>query len=570
MSVSEVGAMTQPPSPRPAGSAGKTADPAQTYDVAVLGGHLTAALLGAVLARQGVRVLLVPAPGEGDEPAGETTVPYTAEVFLLLAKRFQVPELAAFGLFPDLPGEVRATSGVKESLGFLYHRPGQAQDPGETVQFNVPGEHCEWHLDRPAVDRYARELAQRYGAALVPPEALLADAWTEVGGARVRTDDGRLYTARYLVDCAGGTSPLVRRAGDDPEPRLRHRSHVFAARMTGVTPWEQLDGSRGPGRGRPAPWSRGTVHHLFDGGWVQLVHFGNHEGSRNRETGVTLSLAPDFAARLDLPMDPEAAFRAVVDLFPGLRRQFAGARAVGRWTAEPVYQRTAARTHGDRWFALERTAGRNDMFLSRDVTTGMEVVHALAPALIEAVRHDDFSPEPFARVARFQSVLAEFNDDLLVAARTACGDFRLWNAFSRVWLLWQILAALSLKRARLDGESAADGDWTAVQDLERGGIWFHVPEGLRELISGSLAEIEAVRQGRADPASTADRIFASLRSAPFVPPLYAFGDPKARIYRFTFPKRLRMLLWVKTAAPADFRRLLTLDNVTAVTATGHR
>jgi FADH2 O2-dependent halogenase len=49
-----------------------------------------------------------------------------------------------------------------------------------------------------------------------------------------------------------------------------------------------------------------------------------------------------------------------------------------------------------------------------------------------------------------------------------------------------------------------------------------------------------------------------------VPPLYAFGDPAARYYRFTRSRRLMMLLWAKTTAPADFRRLLTTDNVTAV------
>jgi FADH2 O2-dependent halogenase len=561
--------MTYSPAPQPA----ETGPP---YDVAVLGGHLTAGLLATVLARQGVRVLVVPAPGDGAEPAGETTVPYTAEVFLLLAKRFQVPEIAAFGLFSDLPDRVRADSGIKDSLGFLYHHRGREQQPAETVQFNVPGEHCEWHLDRPSVDRYAMELALRYGATRVAGGAVLEDAWTEDDGALVRTTDGRVYRARYLVDCAGAASPLVRRTGDDPEPRLRHRSRVLAARMTGVTAWERLGG---PGdswaarlspwrRGSPSPWSQGTVHHLFDGGWVQVVHFGNHKGGRNRTTGVTLSLDPEHAARLDLPEDPEEAFRAVVADYPGLRRQFAGARTVGPWTDEPFYQRTAARTHGDRWFALERSAGRNDMFLSRDVTMGAEMVHVLAAALIDAVRRDDFSPEPFARAARFQDALAAYNDDLLAAARTACGDFRLWNAFSRVWLLWQILAALSLKRARLDCE-AAGGDWSAVEDFELGGIWFRVPDGLRELLERSLSEIEKVRGG-ADPGRAADRIFADLRRAPFVPPLYAFGDPGARVYRFTLPKRLRMLLWVNTAAPQDFRRLLTLDNVTSVSATASR
>ncbi|MTE21409.1 hypothetical protein F0L17_20290 [Streptomyces sp. TRM43335] len=545
----------------------RPADPADLYDVAVLGGTLSAGLLGTVLARQGLRVLLVGAPRDHTEPSGETTVPYTAEVFLLLAKRFEVPEIAAFGLFPDLPAQVRRSSGVKRSLGFLYHRPDLPQDPAESIQFNVPGEHAEWHLYRPVVDAYARTLAGRYGAAVVPPDTTAADAWTEERHGCVRTTDGRVYRARYLVDCMGAGSPLLRRhGGDDPRPRLGHRSAVYTAHMRGVTPFEEVRPLEG--YARATPWSHGTVHHLFEDGWLQLVRFDNHRENRDGVTGVTLSIDPERAA--DLPDDPERAFRAVIERYPDLARQFSGASTVRPWRTEPLWQRTAATTFGERWFALERTASRNDMFLSRDVTTGVELVHALASVLVPAVRRDDWSTEPFARIADFQEALVSYNDRLLRAARTACRDFRLWNAFSRVWLLWQILADLSLKRARLDCEHGPDRDWSAVEEFDLGGIWFRVPEGLRELIDRSLRLIGDVAEGRSEAEAAADAVFALLRREPFVPPLYDFGDPKARVYHFTLPKRLRMLWWVKTKAPSDFRRLLTRDNVTSVTSATSR
>lgn len=547
--------------------AARPADPAEKYDVAILGRTASAGLLGAVLSSQGLRVLMVGAAGDGSEPSGETTVPYTAEVFLLLAKRFGIPEIAAFGLFPDLPERVRATSGVKKSLGFLYHHRGRPQDPSESVQFNVPGEHSEWHLYRPDVDRYTVELAGRYGAALAAESALVSDAWIEDDEGRVRTTDGAVHRARFLVDCTGPDSPLVRRhGGDDAEPRLSHRSRVYAVHMRDVRPFEEVSPlARYP---KATSWSQGTVHHLFDGGWLQLVDFGNHPGSENPVTSVTLSLDPDRHA--DLPDDPAAAFRQVTGEYPDIARQLAGASPVGGWTERRLYQRTAATTYGERWFAMERTAARNDMFLSRDVTMGAEIVHALASALIPAVRRDEWSTEPFARIAKFQDVLGDYNDRLLSAARTACRDFQLWNAFSRVWLLWQILADLSLKRARLDCEAGPRPDWAAVEDFELGGIWFQTPRGLRELVERSMDTIDSVRDGRTSAHDAAARIFGELRREPFVPPLYSFGDPEARVYHFTFPKRLRMLLWVKTKAPTDFRRLLTRDNVTSVTSASSR
>ena len=63
----------------------------RTYDVAILGGHLATYSLATVLAKQGVDVVLVDADDEG-ALIGATTVPYTAEVFFLLGRRWGVPE----------------------------------------------------------------------------------------------------------------------------------------------------------------------------------------------------------------------------------------------------------------------------------------------------------------------------------------------------------------------------------------------------------------------------------------------------------------------------------------------
>ena len=97
-----------------------------------------------------------------------------------------------------------------------------------------------------------------------------------------------------------------------------------------------------------------------------------------------------------------------------------------------------------------------------------------------------------------------------------------------------------------------------------------MPRGLLGLLDRTFGALDDVRAGVRSPGQAADAIFADLRRADFVPPLYAFADPAARVYRFTMPKRLQMLWWVKTSAPEDFRRLLTRDNVTSVTSASSR
>ena len=535
------------------------ADPEEKYDVALTGAHLASNLLAAILARQGLRVLLVDSPADAATPAGETTVPYTAEVFFTLARRYGIPEIAAFGLTSELPDRIRRTSGVKHSLGFLYHRAGRPQNPRQTVQFNVPGEHCEWHPYRPDVDEYAHEVARRYGVQVPRHRRQLADATPLPGGGGVcvSTADGVRYRARYLVDAVGMDSPIIARlGGPDPVADLRTRSRVMIAHLSGVRRFEDLAPlEEYP---RATSWSAGTISHLFNGGSIQVAHFDNHPEAGTARASVAVSVDPEAFG--DLPKDPESAFRLLVDRFPHLRATFERAVATTGWSGDALWQRTVAQTVGSRHFLFERSAARNDMFLSRDVTMSAELVNALAPVLLEAARTDDWSPRRFAAVAAFQSELTAFNDRIIAACRTATRDFQLFNAFSRVWLLWSMLGALSLKSAR--NHALNDGDWSRTDRMTEGPYWFRLPVGLPELLEQTFAWTEEVREGRLTAQAAAGRIWRALDRARFVPPLYGFSDPDDRYYHFSFNRRLRAMAWTKTVAPAEFRTMLTRENVT--------
>ncbi|MFY1625621.1 NAD(P)/FAD-dependent oxidoreductase [Micromonospora sp. WMMD735] len=529
----------------------------EKFDVAILGTHLACSVLATVLARHGLRVVLVDAPGP-DEIAGETTVPYTAEVYFTLARRFDVPEIAGFGLTSLLPEHIRQTSGIKRSLGFLHHTAGREHDPRQAVQFNVPGEHAEWHPYRPHVDQHGLALARRYGAVLLPHRPSVADVTLGTDGVTLLLADGTHCRARCVVDGSGSASPLVRRLElDDPEPRLTMRSRVLAAHLTGVTPFEDcVDLTR---YDTATAFSKGTVSHVFAGGWIQVAHFDNGT-PHNPLAGVVASVDPVRFA--ELPNDPERAFRTLVARFPAIERCFTGATVSEGWQTGRPWQRTVSRTVGDRWLLFDRTASRNDLFLSRDLTMGGEMVHALAPVLIRAARHDDWSADSLRPVADFQERLIRFNDRLLSAARVATTDFGLWNAYSRVWLLWSMLSALSLKGTR--NECLTGGSWEALERADTGPRSFAVPRGLPELLDSVFDLMDDVRRGDLAAVTATERIFGLLRRAPIVPPVYRFADPKARYYHFSLDKRIRMLVWSKTIAPAEFRRVITKENLTNV------
>jgi len=81
------------------------------YDVAILGSGMAGGMLGAVLARNGVSVLLLDAATHPRFAVGESTIPYTSGMTRLIAARYQVPELRALSSFKGIKKHVSLNCG---------------------------------------------------------------------------------------------------------------------------------------------------------------------------------------------------------------------------------------------------------------------------------------------------------------------------------------------------------------------------------------------------------------------------------------------------------------------------
>ncbi|MHC3468728.1 NAD(P)/FAD-dependent oxidoreductase [Streptomyces sp. 7R007] len=543
--------------PRPAAAPAPGSSPARPlprHKVAVLGAHLGGSMLAAILARAGVDVVLVDSVHDTAIPAGETTVPYTAEVFELLARRYGVPELAALGHFGQLPESVRRTSGLKSSIGFVYARPGCRVRPHQVVQFNVPSEHGESHLYRPDVDAWVHRVAVAHGARAPRGRAALRDVRGEQGDFTVELADGSTVGAEFVVDMSGPDAPMLARLGPEPALRpLRHSSRVLTAHLRGVRP---LEGRVDPGPGG-TPWTGGTTQFVFPGGWIQLVPFGEDRTGEEALTSVAVSL--------DTKLWPQGSasaqedFQQLVRQFPDLAWQFEQATVVRPWTSAEPWQYAATAAAGPGFVVLDRSAVRCDFTLSRDVTLTAELVHEAAAHIIAAASDGDWSVSRFRTLESFQSNLIEHSERLLGTALTATTDFRLWNAFTRVWLLHSMFAALSLKRARNDALASAGraGQWRELGRPRGAGLWFPVYAGFVALFDDAERLARQVADGRLGAGAAAERIFGQMRDASFVPPLFGFGDPGDRYYSFTPLKRIKVLLWAKRRAPYLVQRVLT-------------
>src|SRR5882724_11894699 len=105
------------------------------FDIAILGTGIGGTLLGAILARHGVKVVLFEQGSHPRFAIGESTIPETTILLRLIARRYEVPEIAHLCNFQQVRTHVSSACGVKRNFSFCYHRSGEHHRPEETTQF---------------------------------------------------------------------------------------------------------------------------------------------------------------------------------------------------------------------------------------------------------------------------------------------------------------------------------------------------------------------------------------------------------------------------------------------------
>ncbi|MET8690816.1 tryptophan 7-halogenase [Streptomyces sp. NPDC004732] len=527
--------------------------PDDLYDVAILGAGMAGGMLGAVLARNGVKVLLIDAGVHPRFAVGESTIPYTSAMTRIVAERYRVPEIEALASFRGIQDKISPLSGRKQNFGFVYHREGQDQDPEEINQLVVPEwQRTESHLFRQDTDAFLFHLAVRYGATPLLGTRI-ADIETGPEGVLLRCDKGREHRARYLVDCGGFRSPVAEKFALREEPtRARHHSRSMFTHMVGVTPYDQAPSAAG--HKQPSPWHHGTLHHVFDGGWLWVIPFDNHEGALSPLCSVGLTL--DERAHPKGALEPQQEFEAFLARFPQIAEQFTGARTVRPWVSTGRLQYSSTHTVGERYCLTAHAAGFTDALYSRGLTNTLEVVNSLAWRLIEAAGDGDWSTERFAYIDRLQQGLYDVHDDLVYSSFVGFGHYDLWNAVLRVWESTSILPTMTVERAYR--RFMAGRDEQILRDLEQTttpGLPAPVGEDIRALLTFTRTTCQAVEAGEVAPAEAARRIFARVREAEFLPAPFALGDPATRCFEATPELLGQAVEWGRTQAPQHIAQL---------------
>ncbi len=423
------------------------------YDIAVIGSGIGGSTLAAILARQGLKVVVFEAGSHPKFAVGESMILETSEVLRAMAEMYDVPELAFFSSEHFFP-RIGTSHGVKRHFSYLYHAEGRTQDTRQSLQAVIPREPHghELHLFRQDSDAFLTSIAISYGATVLQ-QTPVKDIEIQPDGAWVVTNDGRRFGASYVVDAGGFRSILAQRFHLRDTELAAYTRTIFT-HMVNVPCYNSVGASREE-YGMPFRLSEGTLHHVFKGGWLWVIPFDNHPRSTNPLCSVGLQLDPRlYPTRQDL--SPEEEFNSFIARFPSLPPQFRNARAARGWTRTERLQYSSKQIVGDRFCLLGHAAGFIDPLYSKGMYTTLMSVSLLAHLVLEAHRTGDYTTRHFQPLEEMTLSYVRSNDRLVANSLTSWGNYDLWSVYSIVWLLGAYLELVKLMSARAQATSRAN------------------------------------------------------------------------------------------------------------------
>jgi tetracycline 7-halogenase / FADH2 O2-dependent halogenase len=352
------------------------------YDIAVVGSGFAGSLFAMIARRQGRSVILLERGRHPRMVIGESSTPLSNLLLEELANRYDLPAvrpLAKWGSwqehYPHMP------CGLKRGFSFFHHdlrhpRPSQITPENHFLVAASPHDAiADTHWYRAEFDQFLVEQARELGAEYVDELHLQSFAETadhiELTGKRHGAE--QTIRARLVVD-ATGPRGCLHRLLNLPETSFPAypATQALYSHFSGVKPLatHSTDWQSSP----PYPVEAAAVHHVFDGGWVWLLHFNNGITS----AGVAATEA--MASSLGLP-DGAAAWDRLLRLIPSLADQFANAEAVLPFTHLPLLSFRSGKIVGERWTLLPSAAGFVDPMLSTGFPLTLLGVSRLAAAL---------------------------------------------------------------------------------------------------------------------------------------------------------------------------------------------
>ena len=534
----------------------------QKYDVAILGSGIGGSMLACILAKHGISTLLIEELTHPRFAIGESLIPETGVRLRILAEKHGIPEIGWLGSFHALRDNISSACGVKRSFSFMYHRAGESHVPHETNQLPTltPPFGPDSHLFRQDTDAYLATIAVKYGAHF-RQQLKVASLEFQPDEVKLTTSAGEEIRATFLIDGGGMRSHVSTQFGlRDETPRFRTDTRALYNHFLDVKPADFL--LAGTKREVPSPLGQATMHHIFDGGWIWVIPFGNHRDSTNPLTSVGMMLD---RRKFPTPQGaPEDEFRAIISRFPTIHKHFADARTVRPWVGSGRIQYSQKHLIGPRYIQLPHAASFVDPLYSSGLSVLTVAIDLMAEALLGAFKDNDFAVERFQRIEDVVNTGFDHYDVIVSRSFDAFASYDLWNAWNRNWVMGNFLGTFgpfaNLIRYLGNGNRKFLDETTKPGHI--GVLSSHLPE-VRAAIEASSKDIADAVAGSIPHAEASRRIFARLGALPFLPQYMGFGDPDQHApATFTLPMGARNVTWYRFQGDRKWRDYATFNLLT--------
>ncbi len=502
----------------------------EKYQVIILGSGIAGTMLGTILAKHKVKVLIIDKGSHPKFAIGESTIPYTTFTIAGISELFDIPELHP----ANIRQKIAHTSGIKKNLSFAYHRPGQEQKKEEVTQSNSGV--AELHFFRQDLDSYLLNVAIHYGAT-VKQNCSISDIEFSSDGKNVliTSQEGEEFLGSYVVDAIGYSSILAQKFNlrENPTHFKSHTRSLFTHMIN--VPYFEICVHSQKAHGMPVSFYEGTVHHLFDGGWIWIIPFNNHKDSTNPLCSVGLQLDARRFPKTDIL--PEQEFLEIVSKYPSISKQFNNAKAVRDWISIPQLQYSSKKCFGDRYCLIPNSYGFVDPLFSRGLASNCGGVKYLATLILEAVKDNDFSEERFQHLEQIYRKEIDLHDNLVYGAYIAFKDFELWKCWQGVWTIAEFINFFQIV---ITLTQLKDGNPNPFKKLD---IVGPVQE-LNGFIKQAVNEMQQVETGNLSTEAAARNIKELLQQVDFLPEPLKFSFSK-RFYKPSMLKLMEVAHWLK-------------------------
>jgi len=432
-------------------------------DLAIVGSGFGGSLLAMIARRLGYRVMLIERGRHPRFAIGESASPLAGILLEQLADRYDLPRirpLSAFGTwrrtYPDV------VCGLKRGFTYFRHerREPYRVDADRATQLLVAAspndELSDTHWLRSDVDYFLVREAIATGAEYLDDVDL--ETFERAGDVSVLTGrrNGAAVTihAGLVVDASGPNGVISRTHGVANQGFTDYpRTQALFSHFTDVARCEDMPGFVASAAGAepvPYPIDDAALHHVFDGGWMWVLRFGNGV------TSAGIAVTDDLAAELRLA-DGESAWRRFLALYPSIAEQFAAARPTRGFTWMPRLSWRAEQAAGPGWVMLPSAAGFVDPLFSTGIPLTLLGIERLAGIL----EGHSYSGRPFDEYADVTLAEADHTARFIAGCYAAFPRFEQFAAYS----MFYFAAASFAEMSRRLNVQAADARFLAGDRL---------------------------------------------------------------------------------------------------------